>query len=243
MNDWIKTFKQKYFASQSRDLDKTYFQQANDWSDDYYLAICGSRNRYRTAFFCVLLCCVALTFCISILVPMQHFEPLLVHHYESGAVHIEPIQSKQLPLSTAQTESDIVRYIVNRESYSHFSFSHQYDLVNLLSSEKVSVQYQHDQNPDESYAFLSRFSDKYSRIIHIESIIFLNDSRSENQKNLAEVNFTATVTNLHTGHQSEKNYVATLSWVYQGIPKSLSTRWQNWSGFTVTNYQVSQRSL
>jgi type IV secretion system protein VirB8 len=226
---------------------KDYFSQANDWSDDYYLTILSSRNRYRCAFLLVSVLSVCLVISVTSLVPSQHVEPFLVHHYESGAVSVEPVKAGSLPLSEAETESEIIRYVINRESYSHYGYKAQYSLVNLLSNSLVSRQYQKEQDSDDKQSFIALYGTTKTRDIHVENVLFL-DVESEGEsylhhQNLAEVNFTATITNFASGKEEKQTLVATLSWEYAGMPKDPETRWKNWSGFKILSYHISQRSL
>ena len=242
MNKWLQ-YIQSWLKPKPVAQTEDYFKQANDWSDDYYLTIYGSRNRYRVAFFFMSMVCLSLACAITALVPAQHFEPLLVHHYDSGTVSISPLRASPLPFSQAEVESDIIRYVTNRESYSKFAFEHQANLVNLLSSEKQSEVYNRQQQLNQPTAYINQFGDQYEKSVQVESVIFLSSAMDKNKHNLAEVNFTTQVINVHTGQKKSQHFVATLSWVYLGIPEDLTTRWQNWSGFQVTDYRVSQRSL
>lgn len=121
---------------------ESYFQQARSWADDIYTSVITSRNRWRALCLYVLL---PITFLflvmISFLIPIQHIQPFLVHHYENGLVTVESTGISHRPKNRAEIESDIVRYVVNRESYSAASYPEQYSLVNLLSENSVSDEY------------------------------------------------------------------------------------------------------
>jgi len=113
---------------------KNYFVEARSWADDMYTAAIISRNRYKLAFFVAMGLAVLLTIAINGLIPMQHMEPLLVNHYEDGRVSVQPMKQPYSPTNQAQVESEIVRYVINRESYDPSSYDTQYSLINLMSN-------------------------------------------------------------------------------------------------------------
>lgn len=228
-----------------------YFQLARHWADDYYLATETAKNRWRAA---CLYGFVPLTglllLLLTFLVPAQKIQPLLVNHYENGVVEVTPIQSQNYPKNRAQMESELVRYVVNRESYSAASYNEQYSLVNLLSDSRVAEQYMQAQSAKNKTAPINTLGNKGYRSVKVESVVFL-DSADQNQtddsstkhSNLAQVNFTVTDHDPATGATSSVPLTALIRWEYRGTPKDPALLWKNWDGFTVTSYQLQQRNV
>ncbi len=236
--------------SSKENTHENYFQLASSWADDYYARMATSRHRYQVAFLTAMGLCVLLVINVMMLSHTHEYIPLLVHHYESGAVSISPASQRGAPENQAEVESDIVRYIISRESYDPASFNEQYQRVTLLSNSTVAHAYQAQQNSDDDQAFIHRFGNKIVRSVKIEDVNFLdnedlnaNEKRVNNHKNLAEVHFIVTDKNISSGKETRTPYVSILSWGYGGIPNDPETRWMNWNGFTVMSYQRNQRTV
>jgi type IV secretion system protein VirB8 len=243
----------KYMKSLSKDKKleaNDYFQQATSWVDDYYTSVVASRNRYRIAFLGAMALTLALSVSVSVLVPNERFIPIKVTRYADNDVVVEPFTQPHPPMNQAQTESDVVRYVINRESYSADGYDVQYRLVKLLSSSEVAQDYQEVQrmgNPDSPINTLGRSA---IRQVHVESILFLDNESMQHQAtekaphvNLAQVNFTVSVREKDRITATTTPFTALVSWRYRGISKDKDMLWQNWNGFEVTRYDVQQRSL
>ena len=233
-----------------RSKKKDYFTQASSWADDYYTTIESSRNRYKLMCFILSGISAILLFSTLSLVHTHDYILLLVHHYESGAVSVEPVKQHYAPKSQVEIESELVRYVVNRESYDPASFSESYQLVHVMSDNNVARQYAEDQNAEDKRSFIARFGDKTIRVTHIESVNFLDnedlnqtEKGAKHHKNLAEVNFIVTDKESHGGSAKRTPYVAIISWTHTGIPEDPEIRWMNWDGFVVTSYHVNQRTV
>ena len=225
-----------------------YFKKARSWADDNFGRLEQSRSRYQTAFIlAMILNCVAIVV-IGMLSHYQTIVPLIVHHYENGLTSIEPLKEKK-PLNKAQIESDIVRYIENRESYDASSYRTQFELIHLLSDNAVDREYLEEQSKANSTAPIKLLGEHGKREVHIYSINFL-DSILENENdlhkdhhNLAEVVFSLTDTDKTTGRTTQVQFNALIAWRYLTPPDSPEARWQNWDGFEVTRYSKTLRSM
>jgi len=229
---------------------ENYFQLASSWSDDYYATMVSSRDRYRIAFFVAMGLSALLTFSVMILSNTHEYIPLLVHHYDSGAISVTQVDSHDAPENQAEVESELVRYVISRESYDPTFFAEQYELVSMMSDSTVSRDYHEQQKADNADSFIHHFGTKIIRSVKVEEVSFLDkedwnktDHRDKNHKNLAEVRFIVTDKNVSAGQETKTPYVVMLSWTHRGIPTDPDARWQNWNGFTVTHYQRNQRSV
>lgn len=217
-----------------------YFKLATSWADDYYTNILLSRNRYKLAFIVSIVTVFCLSLSIITLMPFEHFEPILIHQYADGMIEYQPISLDKIKKNKALLESEIVKYINARESYDPVSYEWQYNLVSLMSNIKETQQYQQAQSAKNKNSVINTLKKKVVRTVNIESIIFPDES---NNSNIAEVNFTLDDTDLTSYKKTTTPLVAIISWYYKGIPKDPRVRWRNWDGFTVTDYQVSQRNI
>lgn len=256
MRKFLNAFMPKKVATQAAIKNAAitppdYFSLARSWADDFYLAAETAKNRWRAA---CLYGFLPLTFLLLVmmgfLIPAQKIQPLLVNHYESGLISVTPIQAADFPRNRAQMESELVRYVVNRESYSAASYNEQYSLVNLLSDNSVAAQYIDAQSANNKNSPINTLGNKGYRSVKVESVIFL-DSQDENagnnaknlHQNLAQVNFTITDHDATTGTPTTVPLTALIAWEYRGTPKDPALIWQNWNGFTVTSYQLQQRNV
>jgi type IV secretion system protein VirB8 len=201
----------------------TYFKQAKSWSDDVYGSVVQSRNRYQAAFISMLLINAFAMLAVVSLAHRQVLTPLLIHHYSNGITTAELMTKDNAPRNQAQVESDLLRYLSNRESYEVAAYSSQYALVSLLSNEAVASQYSQEQ--------AQSFKDKPNTV------------GEPPHHNLAEIVFTLTDRDKATGHSVEKQFTALIGWEYTTPPTDPGLRWQNWDGFLVTSYSKQARNI
>lgn len=238
-------------TSKKTDEKINYFQTATSWADDYYTMAIASRNRWKAGVLYVALpiTCLSLL-CVLVLVPAQRIEPMIVHHYEDGHISVDPVSQIEAPTNKAEMESELVRYVISRESYDSTSYDNQYQLVNWLSNNNVAREYMQTQSHTNKFSPINRLSDHGIRTVHIENVVFLdnqkdNDKPNNHQKhhNLAEINFTVTDSEKNGSAKASKPMTALISWDYRGTPNDPDQKWRNWDGFTVTSYQLQQRSV
>lgn len=227
-----------------------YFTEARSWADDMYTTAVSQRNRWRAA--CLYACLpLILLFCywVSLLLPSQHIEPFLVHHYDSGYISVEPMKNDEIKTSWPQTTSNLVKYLNNLLTYHEVSYKEQYENVILLSSHDVAKQYIQEQSAKNPDSPVNVLGSKFNRKIHIQTIIPLDsDETPHNQsgeihKNLAKVDFTLTDIEKRTGKQKTIAKSALISWEYRLRSHDPKQAWKNWDGFTVTSYSLHDRHL
>lgn len=226
-----------------------YFKRAKSWADDNFGRVHQSRNRYQLAFLVAMGLNIIAIIAVTVLVNYQTLVPMLVHHYDNGIVTVEPLTQANAPLNKAQVESDIVRYITNRESYDLSSYRAQFDLINLLSNSLVNNEYVQEQENSNKDAPINVLGTNASRQVHIYSINFLDSSLfnekdiTTNHDNVAEVVFTLTDTEKSGGKSKEQHFSALISWQYVSPSSSPAERWHNWDGFQVTRYTKNLRNV
>lgn len=216
--------------------DVSSYGQANRWYEDVYTSIELSRNRYRVLsvfFACLLLGQVALMLCLF---PLQRLVPLMIDHYPDGRVDVKPI-NHALTMTQSMINSDIVRYVVNRESFESHAFSSQYELVNALSSQNVARTYRQQQSSHNPASPIRQLKRNAYRDVYIDSVVIL-----DMKKHLAQVNF---VINDHVDQRVSASFAKTalVRWQYRKPAQDPAIRWLNWNGFSVEQYQVEPRHV
>lgn len=232
-----------------REKSGGYFTLARHWADDFYSLTLASRNRWRSLALYVLLPLVFLLLVMmTFLVPAQHLSPLLINHYQNGLVTAQPMTQANAPMNQAQVESDLVRYIKNREAYSAVTYRSQYQLVELLSNANVFQQYLASQSSHNPNSPVNRLGRQGSRSVSVSNINFLDnvldnktDALHHDHHNLAQIDFTVTEFNPKTNETVKLPLSALVSWRYQGTPEDPNLAWENWDGFEVTYFKASER--
>lgn len=228
---------------------QNYFTKARSWADDMYTAAIISRNRYQMAFFAAMGLATIAIVAIIPLIRLQHIQPLLVHHYPSGYISVEPLQQPYKPTNASQMKSELVHYVINRESYFDAAYDEQYSLINIMSDSEVAKEYREIQSVQNPESPINRLGQTGLRSVHVESVIFLNSNLEDKDKlsnqqipnYLATVNFT--VTEQINSIKTIKPYAVILAWEYRAPSDDPGERWRNWDGFTVTRYSVEQRNI
>lgn len=236
-------------TKKDKSTPKDYFNRARSWADDNFSQIQQSRNRYQLAFVLSMGLNMAACTAVAILSNYQTLVPMILHHYDNGITTVEPLNQANAPINKAQVESDIVRYITNREAYDISSYRAQFDLISLLSSSTVGDEYSKEQDKSDSKAPVNVLGATASRKVHIYSINFLDadlfnqQEIVKNHQNVAEVVFTLTDTDKAGGKPIEHHYSALISWQYTTPSTSPGVRWQNWDGFQVIRYTKNARNV
>lgn len=235
-----------------------YFTTAKSWADEFYASAIASRNKWRALCLFILTPVIFLLLvCMTFLIPTQHIEPLMINHYSDGQTVVTPIKQYYAPKNDAEVESDIARYVRFRESYSPDAYDYSYRLIHLMSSQSIYDDYQQSQNSDNKNSPINTLGKSGYESVKIESIVFLdkenknaqrhsnakNKTLNDLHKNLAQVNFDVITHNNQNNTTTSKPLTALISWGYRGMSSDPNDRWMDWNGFTVTNYQVTNRNV
>lgn len=224
------------------------FIPAQSWSDDVLSITLARANQFKLASGALLLLCLGLGSAIAVLVPLQKTQLVVVHQSNNGVVWVDAPNSLQALPTQVQTESEIVNYVTKRESYSAFSYDYQYRLIHLLSSEAVAKIYRATQDANNPASPIAQLGQDGTQTAQVEDVIFLDNDNLNSTKdkkthhtNLAQVDFT--LTTKQKSQSTTTPYTALLSWTYRGTPDNPQAKWQNWDGFTVTQYQLTQHNV
>lgn len=236
-------------SKKNKETAKEYFNRARTWADDNFSQLQQSRNRYQLAFILAMLMGIATSVAVIILAQYQTLIPLLVHHYDNGIVTIEPMTNVNAPMNKTQVESDIARYVMNREAYDSSSYRAQFDLISLLSNGAVTSEYTHEQSKANKDAPINTLKNEFSREVHVYNIYFLDalnfneKDLKKNHENLAEVVFTLTDRDRNGNERQVAHFNALIAWRYTKPSDSPAERWLNWDGFQVIRYSKQLRNV
>lgn len=232
-------------------LKKDYFHQACEWADDRFSLMEASRARYQMAFLASIFAVVFLAMALVILLPLKSVQTVAVHHYANGVTTVDAQSRKVQAPNRAQIESDIVRYVINRESYDASSYRAQFELITLLSANDVAHEFESQQSSRNPEAPVNQLGTKVSRSVHVYSINFIDNQQlnarerkaRQQHHNLAEVVFSVKDRDKGSLKEAEQQFSALISWQYVKPSDSIEERWQNFDGFEVTRYTKAQRNI
>lgn len=233
------------------EIKSLYCKLGQDWFFDRYEV---ARLEARKWFIgCVIASVIILSLVISFLflMPLKTVVPVLIHQNKTtGEVWTSPVKTPYVPDNEQQVQADIVRYLTTYLSYSPTDINQRYELVKLLSSRNVLSQYDAVQANDNPNSPVNVLGASGSATVQVEDIVFLDKENTHDirhYKHHASTNLAKVDLNLTTidpsGASKTVAYVATISWEYQGTPKSQIDAWNNWNGFTVTAFRLDPKQI
>lgn len=253
MKNWLKQLNKKNNTT-SPTKKTSYFEEACDWATERYHTQKVMANRWQLAFWVQLGFSVVLVVSLMVMLPLKTWEPLIVEHdLRTGEFYTHPAPVENLPKTQEEIESDLVHYVVARETYAATDEGVRFRQVQFMSSPDVFAPYVETHRPSNPDSLEAILGDKGLRTVEVEDIIFLDASdprhyqakraskKAQQVPPIARVDFTTTES---SGQGVVKKYwVATIRFEYLGTPNHKEAAWSNWSGFTVTSYRVDQRNI
>ena len=209
-----------------------YYAAARSWADGQASA---SSRETRTAWrvaagagLIALLLALALVF----LVPLKSVQPyVLTVDRQTGAVEAATtLQDGKLSQNEAVIQAQLAGYVIARETFDSTDLGQQYRRVQLMSARPVASAYVAEMaaaNPASPLNTLSR-GDTVS--IHIRSVSLIADGAGL-------VRFTSTRSALGAATGQSNNFVAAISFGFNGRPLRQADRYDNPLGFQVTRYR------
>jgi type IV secretory pathway component VirB8 len=226
--------------------DKDYFTSAQGWHYDRYESQLIQANRWLLAFWIQIGISSLLVLSLVVLLPLKTLVPLVIRqNTQTHEVFVDKVDHDYLPHQN-EVESDLVRYVILRETYSSVDLALRYKQVLLETNKACAIEYQKTQANTHSESPVNIYGADGTRAIHVEDVVFLTNKNmkgrgNETATNLAKVDFISTDT-IHN-QTVQKYWVATIAWEYQGTPQDKDAAWHNWNGFTITYYRVDQRNV
>jgi type IV secretion system protein VirB8 len=173
-----------------------------------------------------------LALALVLLVPLKSVQPyVLTVDRNTGAVEAATtLQNGKLSQNDAVIQAQLAGYVVARETFDATDLAQQYRRVQIMSAPPVARAYVGQMaatNPESPLNTLNR-GDTVS--IRVRSVSQISDGA-------AIVRFTATRTPVGSSAGPETNYVAAISFGFNGRPLRAADRFDNPLGFQVTRYR------
>ena len=217
-----------------------YYSQASGWAYDVFDSVVTSRNRYRIAFIGATALSFLLVLTMMLMIPLRKVVPIIIHKDANNVVWVTTDDfSKKYTHNNEEIKSNIYHYIKYFETYDATTFSVWSDYVKQMSSPNVYSQYLSQVSASDSY--VSQLGIKGHRDVVVEGIQLINNGKTnlKNKNNTALITFK-TQDDLYSGAvENTKYWQLFLTWEYKGPPKGLKNQFINYSGFTVTSYQIT----
>jgi type IV secretion system protein VirB8 len=229
--------------------DKNYFAAGRDWYFERYENATVQANRWLVAFLGASAMALLLAIAVVTLLPLKTLVPLVIHqNTATGAISVDRPKTPYTPANDAQIQADLVRYLTLRESYSANDINQRFHLVMLLSAGKIGAEYAEIQANANKTAPINVLGQEGTRTVRVEDVVFIDKSGErdlrhfrQSSHNLVKVDFVTTT--ILPGKKIVEPWIATIEWVYKGLPQNQEDAWDNWNGFTVTTYRVDPRNV
>ena len=231
-------------------LNEAYLKAGQDWYFDRYEAVKIQGNRWFVGFLASTILSIALVITLTLLFPLKTLVPLVIHQNKTtGEVWVTHPTSPYVPANDAEVQADIVRFITTYKSYTATDINQRFNLVKLLSANQVAKQYADEQGNSNKNSPVNTLGVEGTRTVRVEDIVFIDKAGTIEKRtfkktavNLAKVDFM-TVTTDHAANKKREFWVATMSWVYKGLPDNQQDAWDNWNGFTVTSFRIDPKNM
>ena len=209
-----------------------YFAAARTWAEGQ--SATGARETriaWRVAAgagLIALLLALALVF----LVPLKSVEPyVLTVDRQTGAVEAaNTLQEGKLSQNEAVIQAQLAGYVIARETFDSTDLAQQYRRVQIMSSRQVGATYVAEMAANNPASPLNTLSRGDTVTIKIRSVSLIADGAGL-------VRFTATRSALGTAGGQSTNFVAAISFGFNGRALRAADRYDNPLGFQVTRYR------
>ena len=208
------------------------------FEDEVFFSLRRQRNIAWTVAALSLGVALASVGAMAAMLPLKEIRPYVVMVDRTTGESEQVVSTRPTSLTDQEAvlESELVRYVTNRETYDPADNSQRIPLVNAMSVGQAQESLQAIWNSaSENYP-----PDRYGRntriTIRIRSISVLDD-------NTAQVRFVRRLE--RPGDNAvERDFVATVGFEFRPrTERALQQVWQNPLGFTVTSYRVDAETL
>ncbi|MBM7070614.1 Type IV secretory pathway component [Shewanella sp. 202IG2-18] len=225
---------------------KQYFKEARGWDAELSSRIKRSEQR---AWRCVgLLAVIALLQGVGLvaLLPLKSIEPFVIRvDNNTGLVDVVSTLASHGQIKVkAQEVMDkywLTQYLRHRESYQWEARAYDRNLIGIMSSETVQLDYAAQTNPKTNpTAPINQYGQSAQVRVHIQAISFIGDETiNGEQHKTALIRYNKQIKRLGE-HHPLTHWVATLTFVYRNSPMKLEDRRLNPLGFQVLSYRNDQ---
>ncbi|RJY13311.1 Type IV secretory pathway component [Parashewanella spongiae] len=229
-----------------KQFTKQYFKEARGW--DAELSTRTQRSEQRAWRCCAILTLIAVLQGIGLvcLLPLKSIEPFVIRvDNNTGLVDVVSTLSSHGKVKLhAQELMDkywLTQYLRHRESYQWETRSYDRNLVGVMSSEPVQLNYSVFTAPRSNpKAPINLYGQSAQVRVHIEAISFIgNEKVAGEQRKTALIRYSKQIKRLGEQHPAS-HWVATITFVYRNAPMKLEDRRLNPLGFQVLSYRNDQ---
>ena len=209
-----------------------YYAAARSWADGQASASSReTRIAWRVAAGAALIA-VLLALALVFLVPLKSVQPyVLTVDRQTGAVEaMTTLQNGQLSQNEAVIQAQLAGYVIARETFDATDLAQQYRRVQVMSARPVASAYVAEMAANNPASPLNALSSGDTVSIRIRSVSLISDGA-------ALVRFTATRSALGAPTGQSTDYVAAISFGFNGRPLRQADRYDNPLGFQVTRYR------
>lgn len=209
-----------------------YFAAARTWAEGQSAA--GTRETriaWRVAAGAGLVA-LLLALALVLLVPLKSVEPyVLTVDRQTGAVEAATtLQNGKLSQNEAVIQAQLAGYVIARETFDSTDLAQQYRRVQMMSSRQVGSAYVAEMAANNPASPLNTLSRGDLVTIRIRSVSLIADGAGL-------VRFTATRSALGAAGGQSTNFVAAISFGFNGRALRAADRYDNPLGFQVTRYR------
>ncbi|MGI8931203.1 MAG: virB8 family protein [Sphingomicrobium sp.] len=211
---------------------ENYYSAARSWADGQALtATRETRIAWRVAggaAVIALLLALALVF----LLPLKSVEPyVLTVDRQTGAVEsATTLQNGKLSQNEAVIQAQLAGYVIARETFDATDLAQQYRRVQIMSARPVATAYVGAMAASNTASPLNSLNRGDTVSIQIRSVSIIGDGAGL-------VRFTAIRTPMGAAQGVPSNFVAAISFGFNGRPLRQADRYDNPLGFQVTRYR------
>lgn len=215
---------------------QNYFNNGKTWDQEVIANALQSKNRAWLLTFASLTIAILSLLSLLLLLPLKTFEPYVISvdratgYYEVA----RGLMASDLTGDQAVTESNLVRYVTNREQYNPAILKDTYDKVVLMSDAAALKDFRElwsASNPDNPSI---KLGPKTAISIKIKSVSFIAEK-------IASVRFIKETKSAQSSKISHWN--AVIEFQYTQKPEKMIDRFENPLGFQVTNYRINPETL
>ena len=215
-----------------------YYAAARSWADGQVKTSAReTRIAWRVAIGATAVA-VLLAIALVMLIPLKTVQPyVLTVDRQTGAVEpMTTLKEGRLSQNEAVIQAQLAGYVIARETFDATDLAQQYHRVQVLSAPPVRqayVQQMAASNPSSPLNSLNR-GDTVS--VRVRSVSLISEGA-------AIVRYTTTRTAGGAGTGPSANYVAAISFGFNGRPLRQEDRFDNPLGFQVTRYRSDPEGL
>tara|TARA_R110000868_G_scaffold36000_3_gene128290 strand:- start:1325 stop:2023 length:699 start_codon:yes stop_codon:yes gene_type:complete len=223
-----------------------YLKKAQNWAYDEFYSSKLQARRYLIGILMQFIVIFILLIIFTVLFSKQTLVPIPIRINETlNTVKIDSPNSIDFELNEAMIQSDLIRYVKSKETYSYEDLNYRLRHLQITTESDLFNNLRKDNTQSSLNNIINSLGKKGVRSVDIQDVIFLEkedlNNKSRSTHNLAKLDFSTT-TMLDSKIDTDY-WVATISWQYLGTPDNLDLAWDNWNGFMVTMYRVDKRII